>query len=103
MGNSEAAMRLLSLAPTRLFARRSFPGMGFRAVSHGFSTQTQPKTPMDLISEIPPIEVDGDLAICNGASPTSSHPTEYIQLNKVKWGEPEVCKYCGLRYVSKKK
>eukprot|EP00466_Bigelowiella_natans_P017591 jgi/Bigna1/145867/aug1.105_g20575 len=78
--------------------------MRLRAVSHGFSTQAQPiKTPMDLVAEIPPIEVDGDLAICNGASPTSSHPTEYIQLNKVKWGEPETCKYCGLRYVSKKK
>mmetsp|Transcript_10926 Transcript_10926/g.15180 ORF Transcript_10926/g.15180 Transcript_10926/m.15180 type:complete len:113 (+) Transcript_10926:22-360(+) len=67
-----------------------------------YSTEKpKPKDPQELIDSVPPIEVDGDTAICNGSSPTSSHPTEYIQLNKVKQ-EPETCKYCGLRYVQKK-
>lgn len=56
-----------------------------------------------MIAEVPPIEVDGDLAICDGGEPWSKHPVEYIQLNKVKMYEPETCKYCGLRFVSKRK
>jgi hypothetical protein len=30
------------------------------------------------------------------------HPVEFIQLNKVNVSAPEVCKYCGLRFVMKK-
>ena len=107
------------------------------------------KTPMEFIAEIPPIEVEGSTAVCEGGQATTSarqqlhsasgrsshllqpslpafdgltspllslpflcccdvvgggamgHPVEYIQLNKIKLSEPEVCKYCGLRFVQK--
>jgi len=53
-------------------------------------------TPMEYISRVPPIEVDGTLAVCDGGD---GHPIEFLQLNKVKLDEPETCKYCGLRYI----
>lgn len=62
------------------------------------------KTPMDLINEVPPIEVDGPLAICCGGENIAlGHPVEYIQLNTRKPGQIETCKYCGLRFVHKSK
>merc|ERR1719422_1062277 len=61
------------------------------------------QTPMEMIDEIPPIEWDGDTAICSGGGIAGlGHPTEYIQLNKVNPDEPSICKYCGLRYIRKK-
>jgi len=65
----------------------------------------QTKTPMDMIAEIPPIEIDGTAARCDGAIPGQpglGHPVEFIQLNKVHPGEAEICKYCGLRFVMKR-
>lgn len=63
-------------------------------------TQFQ-KTPMQYISEVPVIEVDGDYAICDGGDPFAGHPTMYIQLNLAKPGVPQTCKYCGLRFSKK--
>ncbi|XP_076825159.1 NADH dehydrogenase [ubiquinone] iron-sulfur protein 6, mitochondrial-like [Clavelina lepadiformis] len=56
-----------------------------------------------MINEIPPIEVEGRKAVCDGrdgpdGSPALGHPRVYINLDK---GEPESCMYCGLRYVQK--
>jgi len=56
---------------------------------------------MQYIASVPPIEVDGPRAVCDGGDAALGHPIEYIQLNKVRIGEPETCKYCGLRYVMK--
>ncbi|CAM9426602.1 unnamed protein product, partial [Ectocarpus fasciculatus] len=55
------------------------------------------------IAEVPPIEVEGYTAICDGGSGVNGHPIEYIQLDNVTHNRPSVCKYCGLRYVSKAK
>eukprot|EP00271_Cylindrocystis_brebissonii_P005178 TRINITY_DN1712_c0_g1_i1.p1 TRINITY_DN1712_c0_g1~~TRINITY_DN1712_c0_g1_i1.p1 ORF type:complete len:136 (+),score=25.70 TRINITY_DN1712_c0_g1_i1:260-667(+) len=56
-------------------------------------------SPMELINAVPPIQVEGNIAICEGVrNPALGHPVEYINLNPPS---PQVCKYCGLRYVQK--
>merc|ERR1711918_298505 len=50
------------------------------------------------IALVPPIEVAGAIAKCDGGGGPLGHPLEFIQLN-TKRGEPVVCKYCGLRFV----
>ncbi|KAL8127633.1 NADH dehydrogenase [ubiquinone] iron-sulfur protein 6, mitochondrial [Apium graveolens] len=58
---------------------------------------TDKKSPMELINEVPPIKVDGRIAVCEGdTNPALGHPIEFICLDK---DEPAICKYCGLRYV----
>ncbi|XP_010261613.1 PREDICTED: NADH dehydrogenase [ubiquinone] iron-sulfur protein 6, mitochondrial [Nelumbo nucifera] len=58
---------------------------------------TSKKSPMELISEVPPIEVEGRIVACEGDNnPALGHPIEFICLDLK---EPAVCKYCGLRYV----
>ncbi|KAM7260837.1 hypothetical protein ACFE04_026312 [Oxalis oulophora] len=58
---------------------------------------TSKKSPMELISEVPPIKVDNRIVACEGDSnPALGHPIEFICLDKP---EPAICKYCGLRYV----
>eukprot|EP00250_Pteridium_aquilinum_P030152 c40745_g1_i1 orf=281-607(-) len=55
------------------------------------------KSPMEYINEIPPIPVEGRVVACiGGPDPALGHPVEYICLDS---NEPNVCKYCGLRYV----
>lgn len=78
-----------------------------------------------LIADVPPIEVDGNMAVCEGgalawgaalpcACPThaslarrgagggeNGHPAEWIQLDTRDGRLPAVCKYCGLRYIKK--
>ena len=50
-----------------------------------------------LINEVPVIEVEGHVAVCDGGSGALGHPIEYIQLDTIS-NEPQICKYCGLRY-----
>jgi NADH dehydrogenase (ubiquinone) Fe-S protein 6 len=52
-----------------------------------------------LINKIPPVEVAGDMAICDGGGGALGHPNEYIALRGVGIIDP--CKYCGLRYTKK--
>ncbi|KAK9671188.1 hypothetical protein RND81_12G012000 [Saponaria officinalis] len=55
------------------------------------------KSPMELINEVPPIKVDGRIAVCEGDhNPSLGHPIEFICLDL---DAPAICKYCGLRYV----
>lgn len=54
-----------------------------------------------LIAQVPVVEVDGYLAVCDGGGGTLGHPVEYIQLN-TQSNEPQMCKYCGLRYIKSK-
>lgn len=54
---------------------------------------------MERISRVPPIVVDGHLAVCDGGGGALGHPVEYIQLDTVS-KDPQICKYCGLRYIS---
>ena len=55
---------------------------------------------LELLNEMPVIEVDGDVAICDGGGGALGHPIEYIQLAHME-GQPNECKYCGLRYIKK--
>ncbi|KAH7435631.1 hypothetical protein KP509_06G072600 [Ceratopteris richardii] len=55
------------------------------------------KSPMEYINEVPPIPVEGRVVACiGGHDPALGHPVEYICLDS---DAPNVCKYCGLRYV----
>eukprot|EP00850_Spirogloea_muscicola_P019926 SM000202S05897 [mRNA] locus=s202:169359:170148:- [translate_table: standard] len=54
-------------------------------------------SPMELIAQVPPIEVEGRVATCDGGKdPALGHPVEFVSLDNP---EPAVCKYCGLRFV----
>lgn len=66
----------------------------FSQYDHGIFRSNAQK----LVNEVPPIEVHGNLAVCDGGSGALGHPVEYIMLDKVS-NKPAVCKYCGLRYV----
>lgn len=50
---------------------------------------------------MPIVEVDGNMAICDGGGGPLGHPNEYISLAVP--GIVETCKYCGIRYTQKKK
>ena len=56
---------------------------------------------MELVHKVPVIEVDGEMAVCDGGGGALGHPLEYISLARP--GAIEYCKYCGLRYTMKKK
>lgn len=57
---------------------------------------------MDKIQEVGVIEVEGNVAICDGGGGALGHPVEYI---KVLVGDEgagaQVCKYCGLKFQKK--
>eukprot|EP00897_Mesotaenium_endlicherianum_P002331 jgi/Mesen1/2125/ME000152S01209 len=60
---------------------------------------TTKMSPMELINAVPPIEVHGRSAACEGGRGSAvGHPLVYINLDAE---EPAVCKYCGLRFVQK--
>ena len=52
-----------------------------------------------LIALQEPIVVDGYVAVCDGGGGALGHPIEFIQLNRVNEKTPEICTYCGLRFV----
>jgi NADH dehydrogenase (ubiquinone) Fe-S protein 6 len=54
---------------------------------------------LELIEKFPVIEVDKEMAICDGGAGPLGHPLEYISLERP--GVIERCKYCGLRFASK--
>eukprot|EP00519_Triparma_laevis_P005532 CAMPEP_0182499682 /NCGR_PEP_ID=MMETSP1321-20130603/7896_1 /TAXON_ID=91990 /ORGANISM="Bolidomonas sp., Strain RCC1657" /LENGTH=60 /DNA_ID=CAMNT_0024703917 /DNA_START=192 /DNA_END=374 /DNA_ORIENTATION=+ len=59
---------------------------------------------MSQVFQVEPIEVEGDIAVCEGGAGALGHPVEYITL-KVHSSTDRlagVCKYCSLRYVGKK-
>lgn len=63
-----------------------------------------PNWAVEMIDEVPPIQVDGRVAYCEGRDGPDGpaalgHPRVYINLDK---GKPESCLYCGLRYIKKK-
>lgn len=56
----------------------------------------------ELITRVPVIEVEDDIVMCGGVNDISwGHPLEYITLNTRKPDIPQVCKYCGLKYIKK--
>jgi len=54
---------------------------------------------LELIEKVPIVEVEGEMAICDGGGGALGHPLEYISLERP--GVVESCKYCGLRFASK--
>ncbi len=72
---------------------------GFRAFSAGpqYKDGIHRSNAEKLINEVPVIEVEGHVAVCDGGSGALGHPIEYIQLDTIS-NEPQICKYCGLRY-----
>mmetsp|Transcript_21586 Transcript_21586/g.44373 ORF Transcript_21586/g.44373 Transcript_21586/m.44373 type:complete len:95 (+) Transcript_21586:371-655(+) len=55
---------------------------------------------LELIQKVPPIEVEGDMAVCDGGGGALGHPLEYIKVGN-RGGEPVSCIYCGLRFKQK--
>lgn len=93
------------LRPTRFFGAAAAAKSPLPADIPYFEMAEQEehtKSPMEMVEEVPVIEVDGLIAVCDGGTdPALGHPREFIQLNKVDVTQPETCKYCGLRYVQK--
>ncbi|KAL3801756.1 hypothetical protein ACHAWO_013905 [Cyclotella atomus] len=56
---------------------------------------------LELVNKVPPIEVEGDMAICDGGGGALGHPIEYIKVG-YHGGKPGSCIYCGLKFVQKK-
>jgi NADH dehydrogenase (ubiquinone) Fe-S protein 6 len=52
-----------------------------------------------MINDVPPIEVEGRKAHCDGGKGALGHPRVFINLDKI--GVPKACGYCGLRFVQK--
>lgn len=53
----------------------------------------------EWLHKIAPIIVDDDIVRCAGVKAKGlGHPIVYIKLDKKTQGEPEKCKWCGLRY-----
>ena len=63
---------------------------------------------LELVQKQPIIEVDGDMAVCDGGGGALGHPLEYIKVGARADLTPEEealgipCIYCGLRYRKKK-
>lgn len=73
--------------------------VGARALSSGPQYKDGPhrSNAEKLVNDVPVIDVEGHVAVCDGGSGALGHPIEYIQLDTIS-NEPQVCKYCGLRY-----
>ena len=54
---------------------------------------------LELIEKVPIVEVEGEMASCDGGGGALGHPLEYISLERPN--VVERCKYCGLRFASK--
>ena len=55
---------------------------------------------LELIEKQPVIEVEGDMAVCDGGGGVLGHPLEYIKIGS-NGGKPVSCIYCGLKYQQK--
>ncbi|RKP26925.1 hypothetical protein SYNPS1DRAFT_11453, partial [Syncephalis pseudoplumigaleata] len=53
--------------------------------------QPRPMAAIDLIAEIPVIQVASRKAVCNGGGGALGHPRVYINLDD---GQPQACGYC---------
>ena len=52
------------------------------------------------MNKVPPIEVSGDMAVCDGGGGALGHPVEYIKVGN-RGGAAVSCIYCGLKYRQK--
>mmetsp|Transcript_43338 Transcript_43338/g.131857 ORF Transcript_43338/g.131857 Transcript_43338/m.131857 type:complete len:126 (-) Transcript_43338:407-784(-) len=73
----------------------------FGKVESPYSKGKHRSNGLELISKQPVIEVDGDMAVCDGGGGALGHPLEYINVGHKKPGESVPCIYCGLRFRKK--
>ena len=67
---------------------------------HQASKLTHLTNAEEWVHKVPPIVVNDDVVRCAGVQALGlGHPIVYLQLNKKDPTKPEVCKWCGLRYV----
>ena len=51
---------------------------------------------------MPVIEVDMNIVRCKGVNELGlGHPVEYINVMGKHYHDPQVCKWCGLRYIKR--
>uniref|UniRef100_A0A7S0AI12 Zinc finger CHCC-type domain-containing protein n=1 Tax=Minutocellus polymorphus TaxID=265543 RepID=A0A7S0AI12_9STRA len=55
---------------------------------------------LELIEQQAVIEVEGDMAVCDGGGGALGHPLEYIKIGS-NGGKPVACIYCGLKFKQK--
>ncbi|ETV69362.1 hypothetical protein H257_14968 [Aphanomyces astaci] len=104
---------LRAAAPVRFAGVKTSVPRAFAAAQQvaGYATIYDLKTPFEdtnrhrsdaelRIAQVPVVEVDSDVAVCDGGGGALGHPVEYIALNIVS-DKPQTCKYCGLRYKQK--
>lgn len=65
-------------------ASRSFASSGAAAAQAEFISQINKhrSNAQELIQKVPVIEVEANVALCDGGGGATGHPIEYIQLNK---------------------
>uniref|UniRef100_K3WW26 Zinc finger CHCC-type domain-containing protein n=1 Tax=Globisporangium ultimum (strain ATCC 200006 / CBS 805.95 / DAOM BR144) TaxID=431595 RepID=K3WW26_GLOUD len=110
---SQAAQRAVAIA-ARAHPERSLAAVGARFQQRaGFATiyDVNPTPYEDInrhrsdaeqrIAQVPVVEVEGNIAVCDGGGGALGHPLEYIQLDTVKHHGVQTCNYCGVRYKQK--
>ena len=55
---------------------------------------------LELVERQPVVEVEGDMAVCDGGGGALGHPLEYIKVGS-NGGQPVACIYCGLKFRQK--
>ncbi|KNC51723.1 NADH ubiquinone oxidoreductase subunit [Thecamonas trahens ATCC 50062] len=60
------------------------------------AAQPKPSNAAELISKVPPVEIDGPATVCDGGRGPLGHPRVFINLEPHR---PVECGYCGVRYV----
>jgi NADH dehydrogenase (ubiquinone) Fe-S protein 6 len=85
---------------THLTVRHTRPSSSFLRPPPQYKLGKHRSNAIDLVHKVPPIEVEGEMAVCDGGGGALGHPTEYISLARP--GAVEYCKYCALRYTKKK-
>ncbi len=82
--------------------RYDWDSQDYKLENYDKSRLTHKTNAEELIKKVPVIEVDDDVVLCYGVGDLAwGHPIEYITLNTRNPKKPNVCKYCGLRYVKK--
>ncbi|KAL3907634.1 MAG: hypothetical protein SGPRY_010102 [Prymnesium sp.] len=96
----------VSTTPPPLYSSPAKVGRSVALEEMGVLYQPGVPSPMESIQSIPPIEIDGFVAKCDGGGGPLGHPVEFIKVpafsrtheGVLRAGE---CKYCGMRFVSR--
>ena len=50
------------------------------------------------MARVPVVEVDAEVAMCDGGGGATGHPIEYVKLELREGHAAVPCKYCGVRF-----